>query len=81
MNGIFVTKNHKCNFYHADDIGHDAYEEHLAQMKKAKFAQRKAEAEREEQECFEHHMGYCPHCGGLIALNGVCQICGTPKGE
>ena len=81
MNGIFLTKNHKCNFYHADDIGEKAYEEHVIQMKKSMFAQRKAEAEREEQEHFEHRMGYCPHCGGLIALNGICQICGTRKGE
>lgn len=79
MNGIFVTKNHKCNFYHADDIGHDAYEEHLVQMKKARFAQRKAEEEAMAQDAFEHSKGYCPHCGGLIALNGTCTICGYEK--
>ena len=33
MKGIFVSKNHKCNFYHAEDIGKDAYEEHIVQMK------------------------------------------------
>ena len=71
MNGIFVTKNHKCNFY--------AYEEHLVQMKKARFAQRKAEEEAMAQDAFEHSKGYCPHCGGLIALNGTCTICGYEK--
>lgn len=74
--GIFITKNHKSNYFRYEDIDENLKE----QIRRQKYGirQRIREQERKDDEEYKltHKHGYCPKCGGLISLNGTCTVCG-----
>lgn len=46
-----------------------------AQKARLRYALEKQDEEAEKQYNFEHRLGYCPHCFGLLRLNGTCDNC------
>lgn len=48
-------------------------QEENIKIRKIILARRKADQRAQAQYDFEHSHGYCPHCFGLIALNGRCM--------
>lgn len=67
---------HKTRLLYGDELGKCDIEDIETRRKKTFGAKRQVDLKDFEEKLFEYRCGTCPTCGGQLALNGTCTICG-----
>lgn len=67
---------HKTRLMYGDELSRQDIEDIQAQKRKTYGAMMLVDLKDFEEKLFEYRCGTCPSCGGQLALNGTCTICG-----